>query len=454
MGWYAVAAAAGGVLTWLALSAPVVAAMIAGACIYAILLHKLGVWRTMVATSVAVSVLRSGPMLPFLNGSIWYALQFGPLVIAAGITIFSSKAAPSRRVDRALVAFLLLYAAWAIATTGFSITPGDTLSQALLLFGVTLFLVLTYTRRWVDVDVIRGDLLVLFWTLSVLQAVGVIGLLAGQSWPLDPDYGRYRGLFSNANYAGIVSAAMIMLGVYLLRYAVRRIAIVCALAVLLVGMIASGSRGAILALVVGILVLLLARTARRVIVPLLLSAGFIIVIVVIAAPQVLTPLSTFFRRDPSVANDPTSGRLTIYETLLARFTKAPITGTGYHTTDAVTGGLAAHDTYLSVLSQTGILGFVVFLSLIIAIILASRSGSAPRPLVSVAVTVAVIELTESSIYGFGGPTALTFWLLVLAFAAQGRFLRAKAGQLVRASPELDSFGLGVPPSSTASPLSR
>jgi len=40
--------------------------------------------------------------------------------------------------------------------------------------------------------------------------------------------------------------------------------------------------------------------------------------------------------------------------------------------------------------------------------------------VGVAVCVMVAELTESTLYGWGGPAAITFWLVLLAYPAYRR----------------------------------
>lgn len=390
-----------------------------------VLLRAIGVWRTMVGVSIVASVLRSGPLTAYLSDTIWYALQFLPLLIATAVAV-AGKGGKLRRSDHAVIAFLFLYAACALGSTLISDDPNTTLQQSLLLLGMTAFLVITFTRRWKDAGIIRGDLTIVFWVITVTQAIGVAATLLGQSWPLDPDYGRYRGLFSNANYAGAIAAAAIMLGVYLLRSTTRWLRVVPAILVLLIALVSSGSRGAILALVIGVLILVVTQTSRKVVLPFLFVTGFVTGLVLLAMPSAFSPLATFFTRDASVANDPTSGRLTIYQTLFQHFVTSPITGTGYHTTDTLTGGLAAHNTYLSVLTETGILGFGAFAGVVISLLAASRAGRAARPLVSVVTTIAVIELTESSIYGFGGPTALSFWMIALAFAANGRFLETSA----------------------------
>ena len=88
-------------------------------------------------------------------------------------------------------------------------------------------------------------------------------------------------------------------------------------------------------------------------------------------------------------------------------------------------GMPGHDIYLTVLTEMGLLGAFLFACLMIAVLVASRNRKASRPLLVVAITVAAAEFTESSMYGWGGPTALTEWLIVLAFAASGRFLSGR-----------------------------
>ncbi len=119
----------------------------------------------------------------------------------------------------------------------------------------------------------------------------------------------------------------------------------------------------------------------------------------------------------------------IYQNLLNVFQQSPWTGTGYRSVEELTpgiSGLTAHNIYLSALTETGLFGAFFFLGPALSVVVASRRGKEGRPLLAAVVTIAAIELTESSIHGWGGPTALIAWVLILAFAASGRFGRDDA----------------------------
>lgn len=412
------------ILVCLSVSQPLIAAGFVGSVIYAAILAKAGVWRTMVGTSILVSVLRSGPPGALLGEASWYALQFTPILVAWA-ALLKQKPAEARRSDRNVVLFLILFAVAALATNSTSLTPSATLPQTLLLAGMTAFLIFTYRRRWISKDVIRGDAAMVFLVILAVHLTAVASVLLGQSWAFDPDYGRFRGLFSNANYAGMMSAIGIAVGLYLLRVRARRFPVLASMLVLLVALLMSGSRGSLLAVVVGLLVLMLSRAGRMVVVPLGVLAGIATLFAVLIDPKVFDGLDKFFFRD-ATSPDLTSGRLGIYERMLLLFAQSPFTGTGYRSTEALSpgaSGLAGHNIYLTVLTETGLFGALFFLCLAIAVFAASRAGKVGRPLIVVVVTISAAEVTESSIYGWGGPTALTAWLMILAFAACGRFLK-------------------------------
>lgn len=424
--WFVAGGVAVAVFVLLALTAPAVFVAVVAAGIILYSLHRYGVWRTMVAASIVVSVLRSSTFATALPETVWYALQFGTLA-AAAVTTLRTPRRDLRRSDRATLHALAVYVAAAALTALVSVAPTETISQAALFAAVGVFLTLTYTRRWVNADTIRADLGTVFATITLVQAAGIIAAFTGQLWTYDPDYGRYVGLFSNANYAGIMSAVGIAIGVYLLRVPGHRVLTLAGISVLTVGMLMSGSRGAILAVTAGLLVLLLARGSRRVVLGVLITAATAALIAIAVRPELLESVQRFFLRDAQA--DITSGRFLIYAQLLDRYQLSPWLGTGYRTSELADGGLAGHNAYLSVLTETGIVGAAVFAAFIICVLVASRNGHAHRPLLGVAVTVAVMELTESSVFGFGGPTALTAWLCVLAFAANGAHLNDEKNPL-------------------------
>ena len=396
---------------------PIAIAGVLAAGAYLVLLHRAGVWRGMVVLSLVASVVRSSGFYEALPEAAWYAAQFGPIIVAM-VSLLGRRPRQLRRSDIGVLMLLALFVVTSAVSSLLSIAPSATLAQTGLLLLMTAFFTLTYTRRWSGAATVRGDLATVFWTITGIQGIGVLGAFTS-SWAYDPDYGRYIGLFSNANYAGVVSAMAIAVGIYLLRRPKFRIPVIAGIMVLVIGMLLSGSRGALVAVVAGILVLAVARGSRRVMIPAVVTAAVVGVIVTVMNPTVLAWVQTLWERDPSA--DISSGRLALYAGLVEQFQSSPLFGTGYRTSE-LAGGVAGHNIYLSVLAETGAVGFGVFAALFVAIVIASRNGRAHRPLVGAAVTVAVMELTESSIYGFGGPTALTAWLILLAFAAHGAFL--------------------------------
>lgn len=386
---------------------------------FLLFLAKQGVWRGMVAVSIAVSALRSSEFSETLPETAWYAAQFGTILLAA----LSTLRLPTRRATRAehaAVLFLFGYVLVAAVSGLSSPAPAETYAQVALFGCVAIFLALTFLRRWATGETIRGDLAAVFWTITGVQGIGLFGALTS-SWGFDPDYGRYVGLFSNANYAGVMSAMSIAIGVFLIAAAKPRWPYVGAIAVLAIGMVMSGSRGAILALTAGVIVLALSRGSRRMVFTITAGLGLALAGVVSFRPDLLAEAQSFFARD--AAADFTSGRVLIYGDLIQQFSTSPVIGTGYRTSE-LTSGVAGHNVYLSVLAETGMIGAMIFAALMLAVIVASRAGRAHRPLVGAVVTVAVMELTESSIFGFGGPTALTAWLVVFAFAAWGATMRS------------------------------
>jgi hypothetical protein len=152
----------------------------------------------------------------------------------------------------------------------------------------------------------------------------------------------------------------------------------------------------------------------------------------------------FDRSDQS--SDFTSGRLDIWEHVFSLWGGHPVAGIGYHTVELVPGlgDLNAHNLFLLVLAELGLVGIVIFGALIVRIILVGFRSTSPvdRMLIGGVVTVLVIELTEASMFGFGGPTAMISWIALLAFGATGRSgSSGRVDPIQAGSAALDGSGL-------------
>lgn len=397
------------------LGSTIVAVVLTAITAFSFAIAKVGVWRTMIVSSIVVSAIRSSPFASVLSEPLWYALQFVP-VIVAGVSTLLSKSLTRRPHDTALLVALAIFAIVAASSALVSDQPVVTISQASLLAVVFIMLALSYTRRWSTRQILQGDLAAVFTALALLQIVGLAGA-ATADWAYDPDYGRFVGLFSNANYAGIVSAIGLMLGLYLLQTGTHMALKLLGLAGLAGALVMSGSRGAMLSVAVALVVQLAVFQSRRIIVSLLCALAAIVPLLFLLNPALAPAVGKFFLRDAST--DVSSGRFTIYENLFEYFAHSPQLGIGYRTIEIRTQGLAAHNVYLSVLVELGLVGAGAFLFLIACLLSAARSRT--NPLLGAAVVIAVVEFTESSIFGFGGQTALASWITLLAFAANGRF---------------------------------
>ena len=381
----------------------------------------LGVWRSAVGLSVMASVLHNGEQATLLPEFAWYALQFGPLLAAIPASFLRARA-PLRAVDRALTMSLGALTVLALSSSLWSAQPTKTAQQGGLFILVAAFLISTVKGRWTDTATVRGDVTFLFAILGAINLAGVMSGLDGAPAAFG-NYGRFQGLMSNPNYAGILAAVAIALGVYLLAEttALRRLMILGLFVIHATTLLWSGSRGALAALVLALVAISLGRAGRRVR-RLTLGLGLLAAVVVPLVVPVaeITNNVLFTRADKGV--DVTSGRLQIWASLLHKWQEQPILGTGFRTIEEINAstGLVAHNIYLSFLVELGLVGIAIFGIVVVSTLAAGARQGTSALLLAPAVTVLAIELTESSIHGFGNATALTSWIALLSCAGAGR----------------------------------
>jgi O-antigen ligase len=368
-------------------------------------------WPVSVAVFFSAAILKSGPLGAILPDLTWNIIQFAPVVLASFATFVgrgpSDILKSQRRVLFAMAAVVVGATTSLITTTEFP----STLAQLAVLLGMFAFLVMTFVYRWTSRKVVDGDLLFVVALLTLNQAIGVVGGVFAPQWAIG-DFLRFIGTTSNANYAGMVSALAISLAVHLLLGASARVRVVLAItiAVNLSALVWSGSRGAMFALALGALALLIVQRRWRTLAVSSIAAAVAAIAVGALVPTILNRVS---------ADDLDSGRFGLYATVISHWLDSPFFGIGYRTTSALdeTQGFEAHNVYLSVLAETGAVGFVAFLALLVVIFVAGRGGS----LIMATITVVAVELFESSLFGWGGPTALFSWVTLLAYAAHSRY---------------------------------
>jgi O-antigen ligase len=350
--------------------------------------------------------------------------------------------------------------------------------QVALFGAATVFLLSTYVLRWSDARTREIDFRCIYWVFVGIHVVGLVGFAAGAT-AFVGDYDRYLGGMSNANYAGMTAALALAIA-----FSSKRAIDVVGAVPLALALWASGSRGAVLGLACAVVVVAVQRrwftrewfararlsrqwlaqawhrfrrtftregvarmttsvrqsarryrAGRKLVVALLLVGGVAVVLVGLSAlaakdPAVVTGTVHNHFSGRQEGGDITSGRLDIYRQMLERWPDHPIFGSGYRTgvlqaqiSPTVTVPLQAHNAYLSILVELGAVGLLVLGCLLVSILLAGRWR---HPLAAALVCALVLELTESAMFGFGGPTALLTWMVLLGYASTGWRGRARA----------------------------
>lgn len=407
---------------------PILIMVIFCCVILIVLLFKVGIWRTMVLFTLIITTMRSSNFSDSLGNNTWYLLQFTPLLVIIVKLIFE-PIQKLRKVDMLVIAYILVFNFVALFTSVIGVYPENSLFQSILLLFISIFLLLSYIKRWTKQFPIQGDLYIIYIYIILVGLMGLVLYLLNPTIVI-ADYGRFKGLYSNANYVGMISAIGIMLGIYLSCNKKRGEVYLNLLGgiILVLNLILSGSRGSILALIIGLFSLLFYKEFRQrlykqliIIIPTGLLFGVYLLIT-----NLDTVLGSFGRDAQN--SDITSGRLDIYNILIQHWLESPVFGVGYRNAETLEGviGISPHNIYLSVLTEMGLIGLIVFLMLLITILFAVKIQGKDKILVGTVVTILAIELTESSIFGFGGPTALISWVLILIYAS----IRNKSTQII------------------------
>jgi putative inorganic carbon (HCO3(-)) transporter len=366
-------------------------------------------WRSGVAVMTAAGAMSGGMAADLLPEVAWDLLIFGPAA-ALALVLWLARPGTSAAPWRGLaVAFGAVTAAAALSSLT-SADPARVLAQSAVLAVMAAFLLGTWRTRWTDRARLTADLLPAAGVTAgcvvasiVLGAIGIDGALG--------EHGRLTGVYTNPNALGMMAALLILLLLVLAlgaddggRAATRTwllIATVPALAAL----VWSGSRGAALGLLIGALLTMIVRRAWGWLAGIAAVAVAVSVAVLVAAPWLL---------DREHYGDVTSGRITLYLELLERWTQSPVLGIGYRLADTANQfELPAHNILLAMLVETGLVGLAAFVALLVMLLRSGRAG----PWLGVVVGILVIEQTESSLFGWGGPTAVAFWLVLIAHAA-------------------------------------
>jgi len=428
---------------------------------------------------LAVPALLATTILAFACGSsavpavhdVGVHLRWVALLAFAGAAVALAWTTEGRRLPpRAVTVPTAALLALAVLSAGWSVRPELTLARAasfaILLAGS--FSVAAAASA--DRAVARRTLLAVVAGAVAVALAGLAVLALSRGYAVQnaetTSAARYRGLGENPNTVPMLYALALPAAVSLLLAAAGRArALAAAVVLLLAGSIfASGSRGAALAALVGVLVLALAARrgrARIALVGVVLAAfvaGFALAeipspkqSVAVPVPAVgesaFPPVDTLATLDvgPNLVGQPrpgetpavtrrsllgSSGRVQAWQGALDQALERPLLGYGFGTEERVFLdryyiflGARPENSLLGLLLQVGAVGLLAFVALgagaLVAVARAWRSGAAEAigPFAGTIAAGAVLTLVQSYVYSVGNVATVTLWTSLAVGAA-------------------------------------
>jgi len=374
-----------------------VVAGIAGIFVSLIILQKpeFGAYILIISIFTSLSDILTDRGLPSINRPL-IALTIGSVLVNYFLKTGRYNKFPTlTRLEWALIIFYMAIIVSVLVSpdksNAFSVTIDITKD---ILVGVSIYITLNTEERW------KTGVLVLLVTITILATMGVFKTATGSDITFfdmarnsafgQVSYGelRYGGPIQEPNLWGQVLVSSLPFSLYLLKQeqkSTRRILIIFSLLMILLAMIYTSSRGAIVAFT--IIVPLMAIDMK--IKPISLMIGVLLFISLLS----ILPASYSDRfQSLNIFSQPTDGtalnqdesvigREAVMLTGLAMFKKNPVFGVGFgnyglryweyatdlgleaNATDVDFGPNSrfAHSLYIEILSETGLFGFIAFL---------------------------------------------------------------------------------------------
>jgi O-antigen ligase len=292
------------------------------------------------------------------------------------------------REQSRLLLVLVLFALWLTLSLLWASSPGDVGAglKTWLIAILSFILVVTTLRNPRDVAII-GIAFIVGAVISVAFGIasGALSPTAESVGEVTGQGGRFTGGGGDPNVqaAGFIVAMFLCAGFWgLARRRLARLGLVLAFIVVAIGFFATQSRGGLLALAVAAIagLVMLPRQRKRLI-GLTTAAGVGLGIVAVVNPNAIARMTNI--------GGGSSGRNDVWQVAWTIFKRHPLKGIGLNNFEVIephytlnSGTLSrveliadkphlVHNVYLQLLTETGIVGFVIFLMVIVASMRAS-----------------------------------------------------------------------------------
>jgi O-antigen ligase len=373
-------------------------------------------------------------------------LRWLPFVLLGfGVLVETALSGRSGRRFHGFDTYIVLWLAFALGSAFYSIAPSLTLGRAatlVLMYVAVFWAVWRYAGRKGEESVVELVLLAALVVFGggLLLAPLLGGLTFGE---------RFSGLMENPNSVGLLTALLMPLAVERL-FSRGRFRDYLLVAVMVVGIVLSGSRGGMLATLFGTTYVLWKARKRVFVVGLLASLAATILI--LASPR---------EREAELVVDPYvragtlatgSGRVEVWPVAMHIIGQRPFFGHGFGTEDLLFQsygydpesflqhtGSYLHNSYLGLTAQLGLVGALAFfLPLIFFAYRRIRASfgdarlEVTHALEGTLIAALVACLFESWIYSMGNSQAFPFWVCLALLFRRSHPTKTSAAGATRA----------------------
>ena len=360
----------------------------------------------MATVASSLSVFPAKPVPVLWRGAPWLALGLMIVVVARVQELFSPLAAlrPGLVGSAAVVLVLLVtanaltwhwlwrspatrllsaYAAWLTITVPFALWPGlafATWSHVLPVVGMYVAIVMC-SPTWKNLDRLLFGLVITLAAFAVGSLLRGAVIVGGRLLPLGDTYDP------NDMAAAMAVGFTLALGLISRTRGVRRLAVAVAGLVLVITVLESGSRGGVLALGVGGAVFVAGQPGRRRFAYVAALAITAMVAWQAAGPSLRDRFATLFELQSDYNVQENTGRLAVWKRGMSYAADHPLLGVGAGNFEIAEGASlsgergkwsAPHNAYIQAFADLGIVGGVLFLSLIGVTVSSARRLWRPR----------------------------------------------------------------------------
>lgn len=327
-----------------------------------------------------------------------------------------------------------IFLIWCLISTIWSYSPIDTAKRffrTLTVFAVTLSLLVHTTSTKEILNFIK-PVLYLYVFLSIVACITIPGAK-------DYQFHTWRGFEDSKNVLGGVAVVCILLSFFIYKMESGGAKFIASIAVLFSLALLFGSRSMSSIMTFFVIVLSaslsssdelfkplgLGRTFSAIIFLFVIVIGLIVFFVY---PEMIAIITEAVGKDPSF-----TGRTDIWTAMLISISHHPFLGTGYRAFWSVTPPSSylnhmyslfiwkpneAHNGFIDIANEVGIIGLTIFLVLIIRYFLSMRQLDSPNPWKWLIIAPLIVNLQESSMVGFTWSVGAMLMMSYLILFAQ------------------------------------